>query len=98
MYASMAIVFREGLEMAIIISLLLAATKGIDKSVFWILGGTVLGTIFDSMLGYFALNNDALAAVMHAKITGGIILFVSALFIVYTVVWMKENIKKHQKI
>ena len=94
MYASMAIVFREGLEMAIIISLLLAATKDINKGAFWILGGTVLGVLLASMLGYFALNNEAIIAVMKAKVTGGVILFVSALFIGYTVIWMKENGRK----
>lgn len=94
MYATLTIVFREGLEIAIIISLLMAATKGIANRTIWILMGSAFGVFCASLLGYFALNNEMMLSLIKAKVTGGIILTLSALLIAYTVIWMKENGRK----
>ncbi|MDN3699915.1 FTR1 family protein [Vibrio artabrorum] len=70
MFASMTIVFREGLEMAIIVSLLLAATKEIAKSSKWILGGTGTGILISLLLAIIALNNATITALIEGKMTG----------------------------
>ena len=43
MYAAAIIVFRESLEAALIISVMLAATRGIAMRGRWVLGGVVTG-------------------------------------------------------
>ncbi|MGF1904187.1 FTR1 family iron permease [Aliivibrio salmonicida] len=91
MFASMTIVFREGLEMAIIVSLLLAATKDIPNRTRWILGGTSIGIIVSLVLAITALNNDTITTLIEGKVTGGVILALSSILIGYTVIWMKSN-------
>ncbi|RYU68176.1 iron permease [Aliivibrio finisterrensis] len=91
MFASMTIVFREGLEMAIIVSLLLAATKDIPNRSKWILGGTGAGVIISVLLAILALNNATITTLIEGKVTGGIILALSSILIGYTVIWMKSN-------
>lgn len=91
MFASMTIVFREGLEMAIIVSLLLAATKDIPNRSRWILGGTGVGILISLLLAILALNNATITTLIEGKMTGGIILALSSILIGYTVIWMKSN-------
>lgn len=45
MFASAIIVFRESLEAALIISIMMAATRGIPKRGRWIFGGVLLGLV-----------------------------------------------------
>ena len=91
MFASMTIVFREGLEMAIIVSLLLAATKGMPNRTRWILGGTSVGILISLLLAITALNSEVITTLIEGKMTGGIILALSSILIGYTVIWMKSN-------
>lgn len=91
MFASITIVFREGLEMAIIVSLLLAATRDIPNRSKWILGGTGAGVLLSVLLAILALNIATITTLIEGKITGGIILALSSLLIGYTVIWMKSN-------
>ena len=99
MFASITIVFREGLEMAIIVSLLLAATKNIPNRSRWILGGTGAGILISLLLAILALNNATITTLIEGKITEGIILALSSILIGYTVIWMKSNgIKASQDI
>jgi high-affinity iron transporter len=77
--------------MAIIVSLLLAATKDIPNRTRWILGGTSIGIIVSPVLAITALNNDTITTLIEGKVTGGVILALSSILIGYTVIWMKSN-------
>ncbi|GEA49809.1 iron permease [Vibrio inusitatus NBRC 102082] len=94
MFASMAIVSREGFEMVLIITLLLAATNQIKGASKWILLGSIGGVCFSVLLASVALFNPFIASLLKAKLTGAIILILACLLIAWTVIWMKSEGKK----
>jgi high-affinity iron transporter len=88
------IVFREVLEIALIVSIVLAATKNVqgrNKYIFSGLSLGVLGALF------FALIMDNIAALFQGggqKMFEGVVLLVSAAMIAWTVLWMKQHSKQ----
>ncbi|MEZ8967443.1 FTR1 family protein [Vibrio breoganii] len=94
MFASMAIVSREGFEMVLIITLLLAATNQVKGANKWILLGGIAGVGVSVLLASLALSNAYIASLLKAKLTGAIILILASLLIAWTVIWMKSEGKK----
>ncbi|PMG94283.1 FTR1 family iron permease [Vibrio breoganii] len=94
MFASMAIVSREGFEMVLIITLLLAATHQVKGANKWILLGGIAGVCISILLASLALSNAYIASLLKAKLTGAIILILASLLIAWTVIWMKSEGKK----
>ncbi|MEZ9926334.1 FTR1 family protein [Vibrio breoganii] len=94
MFASMAIVSREGFEMVLIITLLLAATHQVKRANKWILLGGIAGVCISILLASLALSNAYMASLLKAKLTGAIILILASLLIAWTVIWMKSEGKK----
>lgn len=94
MFASMAIVSREGFEMVLIITLLLAATKQVKGASRWILMGGIGGVLASILLASVALSNPFIASLLKAKLTGAIILIMASLLIAWTVIWMKSEGKR----
>ncbi|UJF17154.1 FTR1 family protein [Vibrio sp. SS-MA-C1-2] len=94
MYASLAIVFREGFEMVLIITLLLAASRSLKGSKRWIISGGIAGVIFSAFIAYLALSNETIHRLIEAKITGAVILVFASLLIAWTVIWMKSQGKQ----
>ncbi|BDM63241.1 iron permease [Shewanella sp. NFH-SH190041] len=94
MFDSFIITFREGFEMALVVSLLLAATKGTTDSKKWILGGTGIGLVISLTLGVMALSSDFISSLIQNKITNFLILIFAATLIAYTVIWMKIQGRK----
>ncbi len=84
------IVFRECLEIALIISLVMAATQGLKGRVGMVLTGLGLGFLGAAILPFFM---DTLAASVEQK-TGPIlfagVLFVAVGFLSWIVIWMKH--------
>lgn len=94
MLQSFIIVFREVFEMVIVVSLLMAATKGLPKSKLWIFSGVGVGAALSLGLGAMALNNTWLAQILKSGITNSIILLLAATLIAWTVIWMKTHGKQ----
>ena len=94
MLSALVIVFREILEMSLVISVLLAATKGVPKRGQWIMLGMLVGALCAIALASatgvltFYLSDEAMRIF---KIT---ILLIAALLIAYTVIWMQTQGKK----
>jgi len=91
MLAVMIIVFREVFEMAIVICVIMAATKGLAHRSYWIFMGAIIGAIGAAVLGIL------LAGLSHQIIGDGklifnaIILFFASLLIAWMVIWMKYH-------
>jgi len=95
------IIFREMLEMALIVSVLLAATKGTIGRRRWIGGGVALGLLGSAVLAYFT---EALSGAMEGKaqeVFNACVLFLASAMIAWTVIWMRvhgrqmtENLKR----
>lgn len=88
------IVFREILEIALVVSILVAATNGVKGRNKWILSGIGLG-ICGSIL--IALFTDQISNSLNGvgqEIFNASILMASSAMVSWTVVWMKKHGKK----
>ncbi len=84
------IVFREILEISIILGVILASTTGLKNRSIWILSGIALG-VFGSVL--IALFTSAISNAFDGQgqeYFNAIIVFITCALLIYTVVWMKR--------
>jgi len=87
------IVFREFLEIALIISLVMAATQGLQGRINIILLGLGIGFLGAGIIAFFT---DTLAASVEGTgqdIFNAGVLFVAVGFLSWTVIWMKHHAK-----
>ena len=91
MLGSLVIVFREVLEAALIISILLAATRGLAGRNRWIGGGVGMGIVGSVIVAYFAGNiADAFEGVGQELFNAGI-LFVAVIMLAWHNIWMSSH-------
>lgn len=91
MLATAIIVFREVLEAALIISIVLAATRGAAGRGFWISGGVLLGVLFSAVLAYFA---ETLAQALEGfgqELFNASILILAVLMLGWHNIWMQQH-------
>ncbi len=100
MIAALVIVFREMLEMALIIGILLAATRNLEGSRKWIgigIGGGLMGALF------FAMFMEEMEAAFEGSgefMFNAIVLSIASVMIAWTVFWMTRHgreISEHMK-
>ena len=94
MFSTAIIVFRETLEIAMILGIVLAATRGLAGRTAWIIGGIFSGIFGAALVAAFAKSiSDSLSG-MGQEFFNATILFTAALFIGWTVVWMRSHARK----
>ena len=54
MFASLLVVFREAIEVGLIIGIVLAATRGVMGRSLWVAGGVAVGVMLACVIAYFA--------------------------------------------
>jgi high-affinity iron transporter len=87
------VVFREILEIALILGILSAATKDIKGHKKWIVGGLALGTLASL---FIALSTDKISDSldgMGQEFFNGLILLLAAFMISWTTIWMQKHAK-----
>jgi high-affinity iron transporter len=84
-------IFREILEIALIIGILAAATKNISKRNSWLILGLLLGIAGSVSLAFATDFISSLMNNLGQDIFNGIILIITSLLIAWTVLWMKKN-------
>jgi len=85
------IIFRETLEAALIVGLVLAATRGVGKRVRWIsagIGGGILGAV---LLALVADKIGSMAEGMGQEVLNASILFAAVLMLSWHLLWMKSH-------
>jgi high-affinity iron transporter len=88
------IVFREVLEIFILISIILAATASVPQRKFYVTLGVMLGVIGSSVVAIFTrVISEALDS-SGQEIFNIIILTISIFLITSTLIWMKSHSKK----
>jgi high-affinity iron transporter len=93
MLGTAVIVFREILEIAIILGVILAATRGIKGRAKWINLGVVLGLIGSGVVAYFIEEISEWSDGLGQEMFNAIILLVAASVIGWTVIWMRTHAK-----
>jgi high-affinity iron transporter len=85
------IVFREILEIALILGILIAATKSISGRTKWILFGLIAGIFGCSVVAFFTNSISESFDGMGQEIFNGFILIAASLSISWTVLWMQKH-------
>jgi high-affinity iron transporter len=94
MLSSSVIIFREVLEISMILSIVLAATHDLRGRWVWIGGGFVGGGVGAGLIALFAESISAMVSGVGQELFNAGILFTAALFIGWTVVWMKRHARE----
>lgn len=87
------VVFREILEISLIIGILTAATKEIKGRTTWIVSGLTLGIISSLILALFTDKISESLDGMGQEFFNGLILISAAVMIGWTVIWMQKHAK-----
>lgn len=91
MLSTTIVVFREILEAALVLGVLLAATRGLRHRGRWVFGGTVAGTFGAMVVAFFTENISNALQGMGQEIFNAIVLFLAASLIGWHVIWMKRS-------
>jgi high-affinity iron transporter len=87
------VVFREILEVSLIIGILTAATKEIEGRTKWLLAGLGLGIIGSFALAFSTDKISESLDGMGQEFFNGLILLTAAIMIGWTVLWMQKHAK-----
>ena len=85
------IVFREFLEIALVLTIIMAATNGLKGRLYLVLAGLGIGVAGSAVIAFFT---DGISEAMDGvgqEIFNAIIMFVAVGFLSWTVVWMKQH-------
>ena len=91
MFSIAIIVFREVLEISLILGVLLSATRGLTNRAPWVWLGLFLGVAGAGIVAFFADAISQAAQGMGQEMMNAVILFIAAALIGWTVVWMNRN-------
>jgi high-affinity iron transporter len=91
------IVFREILEIALILGILIAATRAISGRTKWILSGLIAGIFGCSAIAFFTNSISESFNGMGQEIFNGFILIAASISISWTVLWMQKHSKTLSK-
>lgn len=88
------VIFRESLEIVLIVGIVLAATKGLPGRTKWSLIGAGGGIAGSLLVALFTSEISAAADGLGQELMNGSILLAAALMIGWTVVWMKHHARE----
>lgn len=91
MLSTALIVFREILEAALVVSIVLAATKGVPRRGLWVAGGLFAGIAGAGLVAAFADAISNLASGMGQEVFNAAAMFVAVLMLGWHSVWMKHH-------
>ena len=94
MIAVAIIVFREVLEAALIVSIVLAASKGTPRRALWVSGGIALGVLGACLVAGFAAEIADAVAGMGQELFNATILFAAVAMLGWHNVWMGRHGKE----
>lgn len=94
MIQSFIILFREILEIAIILSIILVATRSVAGSRKWVAFGIAGGLVGAGIVAIFASNIANALNGIGQEVFNAIVLFIAVLMIGWTVIWMQQHGKE----
>ncbi len=91
MFPTAAIVFREVLEVSLVLGIVMAATKGLPNRGFLALIGLAIGVLGSVIIAFFTGSISQAIDGIGQEIFNAVIMFVAVGFLSWTVVWMKTH-------
>jgi len=83
------VVFRECLEIALLLGVIMAVTKELEKSKLYTLAGIMLGTVGAATFAFFARHISVSFGGMGDEIFNSCIILLTVALISWTIVWMQ---------
>ena len=96
MLATAIIVFREVLEAALVVSIVLAATRGVVQRGLWVSGGVLGGVLGATAVAFSADAIAAAASGVGQEIFNATVLFVAVIMLGWHNVWMSQHGREYQ--
>jgi len=87
------VVFREALEIALILGILVSATKNVANRSIWILSGFALGVATSILLAFFTDKISSSLEGVGQEFFNGLVLLLASFMIGWTVIWMQKHAK-----
>ena len=94
MLSSAIVIFRETVEIALIVGIVLAATRGLSNRMPWILSGLALGAAGAGIVAMFVERISNMAEGMGQEFFNAIVLSAAALVIGWTVIWVNRHARE----
>src|SRR5512141_558467 len=91
MLATAIIVFREVLEAALVVSIVLAATRGVVRRGLWVSGGVLGGLLGATAVALFADAIASAASGVGQELLNAAILFLAVIMLAWHNVWMSRH-------
>lgn len=91
MFSTALIVFRETLEAAMIVSIVMAATKMVPRRDVWIIAGLVVGLLGAALIAVFAGAIQSLASGMGQEIFNATVMFIAVAMLAWHSIWMSRH-------
>ncbi|WP_316355212.1 FTR1 family iron permease [Candidatus Trichorickettsia mobilis] len=94
MFKIAVIIFRESLEIALILGILMAVTKKIENSRMHIIAGVMLGVVIASLFAFFTKTISLSFSGLGDEIVNSTIILVTVVMISCTIIWMQDFANK----
>jgi high-affinity iron transporter len=94
MLATAIIVFREVLEAALVVAIVLSASRGVARRGWWILGGILLGVLGAAVVALFAGTIAAAFSGTGQALLDAVILLIAVLMLAWHNIWMSSHGRK----
>ena len=91
MLSTALIVFREVLEAALVVSIVLAATKGVPRRGRWVRGGLAGGIVGAGLIAAFADVISSWASGMGQEVFNAGVMFVAVVMLAWHSIWMGKH-------
>ncbi|TPE99996.1 iron permease [Burkholderia pseudomallei] len=91
MLSTAVIVFREVLEAALVVSIVLAATKGVPGGAWWVRAGLLGGVVGAAFIAAFADVISAWASGMGQEVFNAGVMFVATIMLAWHSIWMGKH-------
>ena len=97
MFKIAVVIFRESLEIFLLLSIIFIATKPVKHSHFFITLGSLIGVLLSSLVAFFVRNLTEMIDGIGDEIFNSIVILITAFVISWTVVWMQGYTKRIKK-
>lgn len=91
MFPTATIVFREIIEVALVIGIVMAATRGLPGRINLVLAGLGLGVLGSVIIAFFTERISQAIDGIGQEIFNASIMFIAVGFLSWTVIWMKRH-------
>lgn len=94
MFSSAIIVFREVLEAALVITIVMAATQGVARRMYWIFGGVVAGIMGASIVAALAEQISMAFEGAGQELFNALVLMSAVIMLAWHNIWMSHHAKE----